>query len=223
MPTNSIESIKGLEIINKDHLDKLSILEPVLQKWIKTVEYYSDIYEDDACYWYNERANVGILAAATWMTKGWHALEEYSTKKHGETCDDDKRYGRCDLYIAKRDGVSFAIEAKHAWQDIGDRCQDRLRASEAKFKAAVEDARKLQNKEDADHRLAACFILPRLPEKQNNNIDSKIKEWLKDTVKMKNVDAIAWCFPKTSRELLSGQHNYIYPGVCLAINVVLRS
>src|SRR5487761_2063825 len=74
-------------------------IEGVLSKWLELVNQYSLQHRDpkDTCYWYNERATLGVLAAAVWKKSGWCALEEYSNEKHRKSGDPSS--GRCDLYM----------------------------------------------------------------------------------------------------------------------------
>lgn len=84
-------------------------LEGVLSRWLKLVNQYSLQHSDsgDECYWYNERATLGVLAAAAWQKKGWCALEEFSNDKHRKSGDQSP--GRCDLYM-------LGITNSYAWR-----------------------------------------------------------------------------------------------------------
>lgn len=218
---NSITS--GVEIIST--LNILKHLEPVLINWIKTVNEYSNVFNgEDACWWYNERASVGVLAAAAWKTNGWVSLEEFSTQKHGE---DHMKNGRCDLYMAKESHkISFAIEAKQAWQNIGENAHDMVSESITQFNLAWRDASKLL-KIEASCRLAACFAIPRLPKSQVDKISSqsleeKIDSWLSEIKSSIQPDIIAWVFPESTRNLAS-DNDRIFPGVCLLLKVRHRA
>jgi len=49
----------------------LTPLSPVLRRWQKVMEELLDDFKpDDVPWWYNERAWVGVLAAATWKAGG---------------------------------------------------------------------------------------------------------------------------------------------------------
>lgn len=199
--------------------DELKPLRPVLSKWIDLVCQYSNIFGvDDACYWHNERANIGVLAAATWQARGaWVSLEEFSTTKHGK--DADEKRGRCDLYIAKNGhDNSFALEAKLAWQGarVGD--VEFSGAVRSKMKSAWDDAGKLTDTE-ANTRVAACFVVPRFPEDNVGNpaeFENSLKRWIKSIKNDVAFDGMAWVFPKESRDLTS-ERNWVFPGVCLLL------
>jgi hypothetical protein len=193
---------------------KLEVLKPVLDKWIAIVEEYSAAFgKEDACWWYNERANVGILAAAAWKTEGWLSLEEYATTKRGEK---GKYKGRCDLYVAKKTDrkISFDIEAKAAWQCMEEAGNGEIKRQLAEAKNDVERLRT----DTAENRVEACFVMPWLYSKnKNDDPTEKLEKWLKCVRKsiLCDADAIAWVFPEESRQLWL--ENYFYPGVVLIL------
>ncbi len=58
------------------------MLRPVLQASIDGTQRYVNLFQgDDLPYWYNERANVGMLSAAAWQA-GMVALEEFQSLKY---------------------------------------------------------------------------------------------------------------------------------------------
>lgn len=191
-------------------------LKPVLDKWIELVDQYSKTFDDDSCYWYSERSNVGILAAAAWGSGKWIALEEYPTTKNNK--DGKKKYGRCDLYLANiRNGheLSFAIEAKHTWSIAT--------ANNSQLGLASADAATL-DKDEAAVRVAACFVAPGFlhNEKPSSvDFDGKLEQWLDEIKKKVAYDGLAWVFPKSSRELRN-KSGKLFPGVCLLLNVRRR-
>ncbi len=209
----------------------LTVLKPVLEQWRDLVERYSSIAttenfkKADACYWASERSNVGILASAAWITgKNWIALEEFPTIKKGE--HGSKKSGRCDLFIAN-EGRTFAFEAKMvsplidfgnekaicekiggtfagAWRDIGDVTAD-----------------------EADVRLAACFVVPRFKVnqfegKRVDNLEGSINKVVESLEKFVQFDAMASVFPASSRDIEDAPKRYLYPGVCLLLRVRKR-
>ncbi len=191
---------------------KLKPLRRVLDNWTSLVSEYSKCIEDDACWWYTERANIGVLAAAAWRTKGWVALEEYSTLKRGD--EKESKNGRCDLYIAKGShNSSFAFEAKQAWQTIRNP-EHQVVAN--RLIGAWNDAGKL-NKQEAGTRVAACFIIPRIPMKlASDDFDAQLNLWVKDVLANIQWDAIAWSFPRNCRQL-KNERGRIFPGVMLVL------
>ena len=209
MTVITIES--GIKIKSGSELRKLK---PVLDNWIEIVREYSKAFQNhDACWWYTERANVGTLAVAAWRTKGWLALEEYSTSKRGD--EAGSKNGRCDLYMAKKNhGNSFAFEAKQAWQTMRS---DGISKISGRLIKAREDAGTLKRIE-AETRVAACFAIPRMPTRHaSNNFDSQIEKWLNHAIKNVKWDAIAWVFPKESRQIMNEAETRIFPGVLLVL------
>lgn len=215
--------MKNIADIKIKHTE-LEGLRPVLETWIKLVTKYSDAFpSEECCYWFNERANVSVLAAAAWKSPGsWLSLEEFSTQKHG----DDKIFinGRCDLLITNTiNDKSYAIEAKHTTQNIGERCEDRYFKAERKLEAAWKDVSKL-HKSEASVRVAACFVIPQLPavEVNGNDLSEVLDKWVDEMHRRVKADAFAWIFPKTSRNL-TAENGRLYPGVCLILRVRTRA
>lgn len=217
--------------------DRLKPLMPVLEKWIELVQRYSDTLRDskysDACYWYNERASVSVLAAAAWSTSpAWIALEEYSTRKHDhENGERLAKNGRCDLYCANPSkAVSYAIEAKQAWQNIGKRVSDPFAEVSEKFKDSKDDAM-LLDKQEAATRVGACFVIPRFPANEldaSSNSFLGVQDWLRrmqnDPRINKQYDAIAWVFPYNDEEQFPiSDSGKLYPGVCLLLKARMKS
>ena len=204
--------------------DELMPLRPVLKTWTELVLKYSDTFPQyDACYWFNERANISMLAAAAWKTQGgWLALEEFSTYKHGE--DAALKNGRCDLRLIKpRNETSYAIEAKQVWQGVGELVTDRYQRVREGMARARKDASKL-HKTEAKTRLAGCFVVPSIPASQADGTHSRkrLEKWLKELQHKVPADAIAWAFPESSNAL-EADNGRIYPGVCLLLNVRMRA
>lgn len=207
----------GYEISAKN----LQPLVPVLKNWGALIEEYSQRFDyTDACWWYNERASISALAGATWRTPNWIALEEYSTRKRSD--DGTEKAGRCDLYLDSTE-ISFAIEAKQAWQKIGPRVKDKTSTTKDVFKLALNDAKKLRVKKEAEHRLAMCFIVPLLPKSNTKDhlLNKTLGNWLTEIGKQLSPELIAWSFPKGARELASNSGR-IFPGVCLIVKEVKR-
>jgi hypothetical protein len=98
--------------------ESLQPLEPVLHSWLTCTQRYIDVWDgDDLPYWYNEQANVSILAGAAWKAD-WTAIEEYQISKIAtEASEQTTLIGRNDLYIANEQH-GFCIEAKVAYVDI---------------------------------------------------------------------------------------------------------
>lgn len=53
---------------------KLEFLRPVLERWFDCIDRYNAVRGDnDTPYWYDEKANLGLLSAAAWMAENGHA------------------------------------------------------------------------------------------------------------------------------------------------------
>lgn len=204
-------------------------LTPVLKTWTELVERYSNLVAGDACYWYNERTTLSVLAAAAWQTKGWVALEEYSTRKWrgydpGDEDSDSHGAGRCDLYMGSRHGrAKYACEAKQAWQPIGNpKINDELNVVVDKRNKAWSDASKLA-KFEASHRLALTICVPMVAIYQTKHpLDAKevtvrLKDWVDKLHQIKNVDGIAYVFPGCNRSLTNEKGRRVFPGVALLV------
>jgi len=207
----------------------LMTLRPVIAEWTKIVLNYSKQFEDDACWWYTERATLSTLAGAAWR-KNWCALEEYSVTKGAVSKADDAavhrlKSGRCDLFLAQRK-TSFAIEAKQAWQPIGDRVQVPNANVKKKLKAAWADVGELYRGE-ADVRIATTFVVPSFPKNvlrgnpQEKEIKAKqlVETWLPSIRRDFAWDAYAHVFPAASRLLSPGGGKRIFPGVVMLMTI----
>lgn len=193
--------------------DEFDELKTVLDHWVDMIEQYSKAIEKDACYWFNERATLSVLAAASWRSSGWIALEEYSTdkirseNKNGKKKGEEKT-GRCDLYLCGPE-YSYACEAKQAWHKVENNCDYSgiSAALDAAWKASSE-----LSSDEADKRLAMCFCVPHF-EKEPKKVD--IDKWVNGCKNFNHI-AFAYSFPETNR-CLKGDDNTYYPGVALII------
>ena len=129
-------------------------LSDFLYNWRRALHEYEMVAASaaDLGYWYNERANVGFLAAAVWkMGRGNVALEEYTVQR-------DKKRGRCDLWVSF-ERFEIVIEAKVMWpkstRSLGARINKRLERAEKQIE-------KLEDDELGHWGLAACFVVPRI-------------------------------------------------------------
>ena len=115
-----METIANYIIKNKRNIGHWDAL---LEEWILSIERFSRITNGDVPYWYNERANIGVLAAAAWRC-GRIALEEFQYEKidvssNGETDETAQNHwnGRCDLWISN-DRSAEIVEAKFKWLNM---------------------------------------------------------------------------------------------------------
>lgn len=177
--------------------------------WTKVNLTYSNAETDDALYWYNERPNIGALAAGAWKAN-MYAVEEYTAMKQDRITG--KRSGRIDLYLAS-DETSACVEAKQCWVAPGTHTA----TLKAKMASAVRDAKK---DHDASQKIAAVFYVMRV---SANEITEVILKAEVERVRKIKPDALAWCFPKATRLLKSAKQEhqgFVWPGVIMALKTV---
>jgi len=221
-----------VDVVIYRHLrDELKPLRPVLKAWVEAVLRYCRIQAfEDAPWYFNERANISLLAGAAWTLKNWAALEEFSTKKRARQEDQKDRNGRCDLYLCTRDH-HFAFEAKLAWQTIGG--ADELSSVQRELKRAWDDAGELDIAE-GDSRIAATFVVPRLTKVNAKlpatEVQRLVEDWVKSDVfdfkgrpRSPKPDALAYVFPGKFQGFVGARNGYLFPGVVLALYVRQRA
>ncbi|SPJ33409.1 hypothetical protein [Kushneria phyllosphaerae] len=233
MATPDIETLKNIEAMEDTELHALC------QSWIECLERYSSLharYEiDDNGWWHNERASISLLAGAAWKL-GWVALEEFGTNKRGHKIPSEERgerVGRCDLYLSS-EKTSFAIEAKQAWQRIGERSAP-FADAENQMQKAWQDSGYLHSHE-ADRRLAVTFIVPHLPISQVKNSDAgqvdahklrnHVNEWLEQVGDFQRLRGkatrYAYYFPTDGHRYTNEYTGRIFPGVVMVAEERLR-
>lgn len=186
---------------------KLSYWEPLIKSWVSLVRRYCNFMEDDAPYYYNERANIGILAGAAWLVN-WISLEEFSSRKRG------KKQAWCDLYLyPKNQNRGEYIEAKQVWN---------INQASQKLDEALKNARDiLVHKSEGAIKIGMIFVCHEFHEKYYKGIDKRI-DGLIETASRIPCDVFAWSFPGIMRGLRGGgdYSKTIYPGVILLAKVV---
>lgn len=208
--------------------ERLAPLRPIIRSWFKVLgEHCKREKWEENPWWFGERATLSTLAGSAYRLPGWLAIEEYATEKQrslGESRSQAKAekthgYGRCDLFLSKSKNIGFALEAKQAWQSIGDsRDQwDKVRICMA---SAWKDAGRLDKEEG--ERVACTFIVPSIPKSKTENADKLIAIWLKERgwekghgwKKGKSVAAIF--FPKKAMKMTT-DFGRIFPGVVMVL------
>jgi hypothetical protein len=235
-----VETSRGRQKLFKD-------LKPVFKNWNATIIEYCEAWRQakaphsysDVPYYYNERANLSLLAAAFWKS-GWIALEEYSAEKEyrnskppGKGPVSKKRgtkeraRGRADLLVTKgcKDGsTDVQIEAKQGWI-LGKPGKDKniIPSIKKLFAAASSDA--VRNGE-TKIRLACCFftISFRCSEVRPDKITGEIKRHRHLFLNSKSVAHIwAWSFPPCARRFKgvesNGEKRY-WPGIIVGLKQV---
>lgn len=228
----SINGINGL-FINA----KLKGLRPVISNWLQVIHDYSASHSfEDALWWYNERASLSALAGAAWRTNKWSAMEEFATTKRGilpahGVEEGQIKKGRCDLYISNA-STGYAMEAKQAWQSIGERATSAYPKMWGALSQASKDAGNL-TVDEAEHRVGAVFVCPYIPvnevlkagsTQRRPEIDRKlanelVEAWLKG-LRLKTsgeVDGAAWIFPARSGRFIGANKKNYFPGTLLLL------
>lgn len=215
-------------------------LKSLLTAWVEAVERYVALCEkQDNPWWLNERASISVLAGAAWSLAGWSALEEYSAHKRikrtpGEENQETTRNGRADLFIINRK-TTYAIEAKQAWQSIGQKSDGTSRSFQ-KMKDAWNDSADIMG-DHANRRFAATFIVPSLPlldlkaDDPEADVDQELlMEYLNDWLgQMGNFarpkgkePAFAYVFPEVGNRHFNTYTRH-FPGVVLVLEERYRA
>lgn len=184
-------------------------LAPILREWSRWIESYSnEIDRSDALYWYNERANLGTLAAAA-ARRDSYVLEEYRTFK---ALASVRWTGRADLWI-RCDQREYLAEAKHLWVSSEVQPESLIRSINTYLQAACADA--------ACHppiancrRLGIVFVVPYLARTRHSE-RWEYERRFRAIVEEIPVAARAFAFPKKAAPINDQQ--YLYPGVACCI------
>lgn len=198
--------LSGFRILNRKGLNKF---EPILEEWTVLTEKYSSTVIDDASYWYNEMANVGILMAAAWQCNFVAIPESTHVKGRGR---QKNTTGRLDLYIT--DGEWDAgLEAKIGYLPLNPTSDFQKRVKD-KMDVATDDALRSIGRyhlETYSVGFFPFFLSKAQLMKQDEWTEAKIVSIIES-----KFHGVAWCFPKSSRELKGRDERY-YPGVAMVV------
>jgi hypothetical protein len=198
---------------------QLQIVRKVLEEWLRLME---DKHwgQDDAPWWYNERASLSLFAGAVWNCGGW-VFEEYTTNKGSKSKRSKKRrYGRGDIYF-QIGRQKFIAEAKQCWPASGKRAVARHTGGTETLKQTLEDARKDARdlpRERGGRRMGLVFASPRLP-LSDKAILNELVQGLKEELPNLKGTTLAWTFPARCRNL-KGKDGYYYPGTILLMKPI---
>ena len=196
---------------------RLRCLRPVLRKWIALNLDLSARWsrDEDAPWWYNERALISVFAGAVWQSGGY-AFEEFSEKKRGK-----KRpfSGRIDLEFSAGQH-KFLAEVKQCWLAATAR-RDRTDHVRGFMENAKADVRRCRP--DGTRRIAIVFGAPYLAQHRRAEMDDRI-EWLVDQAREIQADieadAVAWTFPSLRHP--PTDQGSVHPGIIVWIKEVRR-
>ncbi len=163
----------------------LSSLEPSLHAMLGHIDEYIKTYhrpeqgKSELPYYFNERANIGLLAGGIWRSDpGNLVLEEYGAPKKS---DEGEYRGRFDFWC-RAQGCSIYLEAKQTWGTLGNPGQS-LSQIITHLKQEHHDAH-LNAVDDlvagsVHHICGAVFSVPSLSERQLPQADSILANYHK--------------------------------------------
>ncbi len=181
----------------------------IMEEWMLAIERYTRIMNgEDAPYFYNERANVSVLAGAAWRS-GWIALEEFQSKKGYR--NKAKNNGRADLYFAN-ESFEELIEAKFKWICLGSNNLSHM--VQSTMKLATDDAKKTRANNKDMKSIGVGFFPVYKKDTLIKNRDELIKETINDFLRQ-DYHAIGWCFPAEMRDHVTAQSSTLLPGIVM--------
>ena len=199
--------------------DRLSDWKPLLTSWAAIcLKYATDCDGNDAPFWYTERPNVGMLAAAAWRTRGWISLEEFGHDK--AKVMRTSRRGRCDLYLAGRQH-QYLVEAKHAWLSATSRKSAKICSQT--LEKALDDSRRSQAGSTTYRSVGVAFVgvyarrsQAHVGKRGSIDFSDRIRELADEIEQFSGADAIAYCFPKVTAVMPSSAKEQGFGAICLA-------
>lgn len=178
---------------------KLEFLRPVLERWFDCIDRYNAVRGDnDTPYWHNEKANLGLLAAAAWMAE-MVTLQDAATRKQNE---EGERNVSADLLIAGSDERAF-IQATQRWPKVNN-----LNLTQPLLEA-TSDAKRISYASDL--KLGCLFVAPQ--KAQQSATPEELQDMIDDLQK-ENTCAVAWYFPYAYRKLRNEAGHY-HPGIAV--------
>ena len=193
----------------------------LLQEWLGAHKKYCSVMKDydydDSAYWYTEIPNVSILNAAAWRC-GRIALQEFKTEK--KIRGKEPWTGRGDLWIYTGSvGKEESIEAKHKFVPLSAAKEKNglPTAIKESMKEATKDAKKAKGGYHYVTALAVVFAsVSAAPTTPTDEIDQQIIDFCEGIKSSRDYHALAWCFPKETREL-QNKKGYYYPGIVMLV------
>jgi hypothetical protein len=180
---------------------RLEFLRPLLERWFDCIDRYNAVRGDnDTPYWYDEKANLGVLSAAAWMAE-MVTLQNTQTRKQIE---DGERNARADLLIASSEARAY-LQATQRWPRVNG-----LNLTQA-LAEITSDARRISY--SSDLKLGCLFVAPQ--KAQHGATPEELQDMVDDLQK-ENTCAVAWYFPYAYRKLHNEAGNY-HPGIAVLL------
>ncbi len=180
---------------------------PMCKSWAFNIERYTRLTElGDAPYYYNERANVGLLAGAAWSC-GNIALEEFQSIKG---TGNNERHGRIDLWICSENGTEEYIEAKYKCMSLKG---DYLTHIKSTLDEAVEAANFSRGDGEIDG-VGIAFIVFFIKENPISDIIKALDFAIQEVSSNVEHDLLSWCYPERDMKHVYDD-GYIVPGILM--------
>jgi hypothetical protein len=187
--------MQGMTISNP----KLEFLRPVLERWFDCIDRYNAVRGDnDTPYWFDEKANLGLLSAAAWMAE-LVTLQHTATRKQNE---EGERNVSADLFIASADERAY-IQATQRWPKVKS-----LNLTQPLLDA-TSDAKRISYASDL--KLGCLFVAPQ--KAQQSATPEELQDMI-DELQKENTCAVAWYFPYAYRKLRNEAGQY-HPGIAV--------
>ncbi|AVU74825.1 hypothetical protein FHJ31_10670 [Pseudomonas sp. Fig-3] len=178
---------------------KLEFLRPVLERWFDCIDRYNAVRGDnDTPYWFDEKANLGLLSAAAWMAE-MVTLQNTPTRKQNE---EGERNVSADLFIAGTEERAF-IQATQRWPKVKN-----LNLTQPLLDI-TSDAKRISY--SSDLRLGCLFVAPQ--KAQQSATPEELQDMI-DELQKENTCAVAWYFPYAYRKLRNEAGQY-HPGIAV--------
>ncbi|CAN1603458.1 hypothetical protein [Pseudomonas mediterranea] len=178
---------------------RLEFLRTVLERWFDCIDRYNAVRGDnDTPYWFDEKANLGLLSAAAWMAE-MITLQNTATRKQNE---EGERNVSADLFIAGADDRAF-IQATQRWPKVKS-----LNLTQP-LQDVTSDAKRISYATDL--KLGCLFVAPQ--KAQQSATPEELQDMIDDLQK-ENTCAVAWYFPYNYRKLRNEAGHY-HPGIAV--------
>ncbi len=178
---------------------RLEFLRPLLERWFDCIDRYNAVRGDnDTPYWYDEKANLGLLAAAAWMAE-MVTLQDTQTRKQLE---EGERNARANLLIASSETRAY-LQATQRWPRVNS-----LNLTQA-LAEITSDAKRISY--SSDLKLGCLFVAPQ--KAQHGATPEELQDMVDDLQKEHSC-AVAWYFPYAYRKLRNEAGNY-HPGIAV--------